>query len=48
MFHDIDRFVQNKGLAISGVDVLNQTNNEVPTQETKEFFGLKVSKNGYM
>ncbi len=47
MFHDIDWFVQNMGLATRGVDVLNLTNYEVPTQEIEEFFGPKVSKNGY-
>jgi hypothetical protein len=26
---------------------LSLTNNEVPTQEIKEFFGSKISKNGY-
>ncbi len=48
MSHDIDWFVQNKGLATGGVDVLSLTNYDIPTQEIEDFFGLKVSKNGYM
>ncbi len=35
------------GLAIGGVDVLNLTNNEIPTQEIEDFFWSKASKNGY-
>jgi len=38
--------VQNMGLATKGWMFLSLTNNEVPTQEIKEFFGPKVSKMG--
>jgi hypothetical protein len=31
MSHDIDWFVQNKGLATGGVDVLSLTNYDIPT-----------------
>jgi hypothetical protein len=35
-------------LATRGVDVLSLIDYEIPTQEIEDFFGLKVSKNGYM
>jgi hypothetical protein len=39
MFHDIDWFVQNMGLAIARVDVLSLKNNEVQPKKLKNFLG---------
>jgi hypothetical protein len=47
MSHDIYWFVQDMGFVTRGVDVLSLIDYEVPTQEIEDFFGLKVSKNGY-
>lgn len=45
--HDLNQFVQERCLNISGLDVLSFTSNQVQQWEIEDMFGLKQSKNGY-